>query len=84
MKGKPILTKPYNVGDKIKVYIKDLPSLPTTEHTCTYGVVYYVSVTNVPTLRCKNMSDLPLEKFNRFVGMDDVGWVNKPKIFKRK
>jgi hypothetical protein len=79
----PNLTKPYRVGDKLKIYVKDSPQ-PDTERTHTFGVVYYVSTSNRPTVRYKDMSDLSLEKFNRFVGMVDVDWRNEPQIFKRK
>ena len=70
---------PYRVGDRLKVYLSDA-GVSTGSATCTFGRVVFVQPNGqYPRLEYEDYSQLPLARFNRFVGLNDVSFMPRPR-----
>lgn len=68
-KYEPSEARPYKIGHKIRILLgKNQPG----NHTTTFGSVVKVSSENIPKVRYRDYSGLPLSGFDRVVKREEV------------
>jgi hypothetical protein len=73
---------PYKVGDKLKIYVRDVV-ITGQGAIVTYGKVVAVNEKgHEPVVTYKDFRELPLCRFNRFVLVKEVTFQGKFKQFK--
>jgi hypothetical protein len=70
---------PYKVGDKLKIYVRDV-TISNQSAVVTYGRVVLVDHQGMnPMVEYEDFRALPLWRFNRFVSLNEVTFVSRPK-----